>query len=165
MPIKRRWILPILLLPMNVLIFIPAVILWLTSYQWRTNHPLLLAIGGVLLLLGLGLALWTMRLFHFVGQGTAAPWDPPRRLVVAGPYCHVRNPMLSSVFIMQAAEALLLNSWAIAILLVIFVLGNMLYFPLVEEKALETRFGEAYREYKRNVPRWLPRLTPWCRQA
>jgi protein-S-isoprenylcysteine O-methyltransferase Ste14 len=71
--------------------------------------------------------------------------------------------MLSGVFIMHTAEALLLNSWAIAILLVVFVLGNMLYFPLVEEKALEKRFGEAYREYKRNVPRWAPRLRPWHR--
>jgi protein-S-isoprenylcysteine O-methyltransferase Ste14 len=37
----------------------------------------------------------------------------------------------------------------------------MLYFPLVEEKALEKRFGAAYREYRQNVPRWLPRLRPW----
>ncbi|GHU20506.1 RemK protein [Betaproteobacteria bacterium] len=156
---------PILILPMNVLIFIPAVILWLTNHQWTTNHPLLLAVGGMFLLLGLGLASWTMWLFHSIGQGTAAPWDPPQRLVVAGPYRHVRNPMLTSVFIMQAAEALLLNSWAIAILLVIFVIGNMLYFPLVEETALENRFGDAYREYKRHVPRWMPRLRPWRAMA
>lgn len=161
MPTKRQWALTILILPMNVLIFIPSVILWLTDHQWRTNHTLPLTIGCILLLLGLGLAAWTMRLFHSIGQGTAAPWDPPRCFVVAGPYCHVRNPMLSSVFIMQAAEALLLNSWAIAIFLVIFVFGNMLYFPLVEEKTLEKRFGDAYREYKRNVPRWVPRLRPW----
>jgi protein-S-isoprenylcysteine O-methyltransferase Ste14 len=160
-PAKRRWILPVLLLPMNALVFIPAIVLWLTAWRWSANHPVLLAVGGALLFAGLGLAAWTMRLFHALGKGTAAPWDPPRRLVVAGPYRHVRNPMLCSVFIMQAAESLLLNSWAMFVLLLFFVFANMLYFPLVEEKALEKRFGAAYREYRQNVPRWLPRLRPW----
>jgi protein-S-isoprenylcysteine O-methyltransferase Ste14 len=148
-------------LPVNVLVFIPAIILWLTRYQWKPNNPLFLAIGGLLLFSGLGIAAWTMHIFHHIGKGTAAPWDPPRRLIVAGPYRHMRNPMLSSVFIMLAAEAILLNSWAIFILLIAFILGNMLYFPLVEEKSLEKRFGDAYRDYKRNVPRWLPRWKPW----
>jgi protein-S-isoprenylcysteine O-methyltransferase Ste14 len=150
-----------LVLPLNALVFIPAIVLWLTRYRWEANEPFLLAIGGLLLFPSFGLAFWTMRIFHNIGKGTAAPWDPPQRLVVAGPYRHVRNPMLSAVFMMLAAEALLLNSWAIFLLLVVFILGNMLYFPLVEEKSLEKRFGDAYREYKRNVPRWLPRLTPW----
>jgi protein-S-isoprenylcysteine O-methyltransferase Ste14 len=160
-PARRRWLVPILALPMNILVFIPAIILWLTRYQWKANHPVLLAFGIFLLCLGLGLAAWTMHLFHHVGKGTAAPWDPPQRLVVTGPYRHMRNPMLTSVFIMQAAEALLLNSWEISGLLAVFLLGNMLYFPFVEEKSLERRFGDAYLEYKRNVPRWLPRLIPW----
>ena len=38
---------------------------------------------------------------------------------------------------------------------------NVTYIPLVEERALEERFGESYREYKKNVPRWIPRLRPW----
>ena len=158
---KRRWILPVLLLPMNVLVFIPALVLPLTGYHWEMNHPLFLATGCILLLCGMSFAAWTMWLFHSIGHGTAAPWDPPRRLVVAGPYRHVRNPMLTSVFIIQTAEALLLNSWTILILLVVFVIANMLYFPLVEEKSLEKRFGDAYREYQRNVPRWIPRMKPW----
>ena len=158
---KRRWILPVLLLPMNATVFIPSVILWLTGYHWEANHPLLLVLGCVLLLCGMSLAAWTMRLFHSIGRGTAAPWDPPQHLVVAGPYCHVRNPMLTSVFIVQLAEALLLNSWAIFILLGIFIIINMLYFPFVEEKNLERRFGNEYREYRQNVPRWIPQLRPW----
>ena len=160
-PAGRRWIVPVLALPVNALVVIPAIILWLTDYRWKANHALLPAVGCILLLAGMGLAAWTMRLFHSLGQGTAAPWDPPRHLVVAGPYRHVRNPMLAGVFGMQAAEALLLNSEAIFILPVIFIIANMLYFPLMEEKCLEKRFGSAYREYKRNVPRWVPRLRPW----
>ena len=158
---KTRWILPFLLLPMNALVFIPAAILLLTDYTWNTNHPLLLAVGCTLLFCGITLAAWTMCLFHSIGHGTAAPWDPPQRLVVAGPYRHVRNPMLTSVFLMQGAEALLLNSLEIFIFLLIFVIANMLYFPLVEEKSLEKRFGGAYLQYRQNVPRWFPRLIPW----
>ncbi len=160
-PAKSRWFSPILLLPVNVLFVIPAVALWLTEYHWAANHPLLVTVGCFLLLCGLGLAVWTMRLFHSIGHGTAAPWDPPRNLVVAGPYRYVRNPMLTSVFCMQAAEALLLNSWVLFIFLLVFVVANMLYFPLVEEKKLEKRFGDAYQQYRRNVPRWIPRLRPW----
>jgi protein-S-isoprenylcysteine O-methyltransferase Ste14 len=62
---------------------------------------------------------------------------------------------------MQIAESLLLNSWTIFGLFGLFLWGNMIYFPFFEEKNLEKRFGSAYCEYKRNVPRWIPRLTPW----
>ncbi|MDR2946290.1 MAG: isoprenylcysteine carboxylmethyltransferase family protein [Candidatus Adiutrix sp.] len=160
-PAKRRWIIPILVLPVNGVILIPAVVLWLSGYQWRANAPLLTVLGAALLCAGLGVAVWTMRLFHTLGQGTAAPWEPPKKLVVAGPYCYVRNPMLSSVFVMLAAEALLLNSWAVFAWLAVFFALNMAYFPLVEEKGLERRFGDDYRNYKRHVPRLVPRLTPW----
>ena len=107
------------------------------------------------------MALWTVRLFAGPGQGTPAPWDPPRRLVVDGPYRYVRNPMITSILSMLAAEALLLDTFAIAIWLVIFFVANGIYFPLSEEKGLERRFGDDYRQYKANVPRWIPRLTPW----
>jgi len=156
-----EWIRTILILPMNVLVFIPAVVLYCAGYQWMPNHPVLLVLGGILLILGLSLAGWTMRLFSVKGKGTAAPWNPPKNLVVSGPYCYVRNPMITSVLIMQIAEALLLNTWLCWILFALFWLSNMIYFPLFEEKDLEKRFGESYLEYKRNVPRWIPRLTPW----
>ncbi len=158
---KRRWIIPILLLPLNATVFIPAILLWLSGFQWKANIPFLNILGGFLLLAGILLAAWTMHLFHTIGRGTAAPWEPPKKLVVAGPYCHVRNPMLTSVFIVLAAEALLLNSWALLLWLFCFFAANLLYFPLVEEKALGRRFGEPYLTYKRNVPRLIPRLTPW----
>ncbi len=156
-----EWVRTIIILPLNVLVFIPAVVLYLTDYQWQPNKLALLVLGGLLLLLGLFLACWTMRLFAIQGQGTAAPWNPPKALVVAGPYCHVRNPMISSVLAILIAESLLLNTWWCMGLFLLFLIVNMLYFPLVEEKDLEQRFGESYREYKRNVPRWIPRLTPW----
>ena len=156
-----EWIRTIIILPMNALVFIPAVILYFAGYQWTPNHPALLVIGGILLILGLCLAGWTMRLFAVLGKGTAAPWNPPKKLVVSGPYCYVRNPMITSVLTMLFAEVLLLNTWWCFGWFALFCLVNMIYFPLFEEKDLEKRFGESYLEYKRNVPRWIPRLTPW----
>jgi len=44
---------------------------------------------------------------------------------------------------------------------VVFFAANSIYLPLFEEKDLEKRFGSDYMRYKTNVPRWLPRLTPW----
>jgi protein-S-isoprenylcysteine O-methyltransferase Ste14 len=156
-----EWIRTIIILPVNVLVFIPAILLYCVGYRWTLNHPALLVLGVIFLLFGLSLAGWTMRLFAVIGKGTAAPWNPPKKLVVSGPYCHVRNPMITSVLTMLLAEALLLNTWWCGGLFVLFWLGNMIYFPFFEEKDLEKRFGESYLEYKRNVPRWIPRLTPW----
>ncbi|MDR2812676.1 MAG: isoprenylcysteine carboxylmethyltransferase family protein [Puniceicoccales bacterium] len=156
-----EWIKTIVILPLNVLLTIPALVLYFVDYSWNPNHFFLTLLGFFLLLVGLMLAAWTMWLFAHRGKGTAAPWNPPKKLVVEGPYAYVRNPMITSVFIMQIAEALLLNSWLIFGLFGLFLLGNMLYFLLFEEKSLEKRFGNDYYTYKRNVPRWIPRLTPW----
>jgi protein-S-isoprenylcysteine O-methyltransferase Ste14 len=156
-----EWIRTIFILPLNVLVFIPAVVLYYTHYTWQLNNLYLLILGTTLLLIGLYLAGWTMWLFANKGKGTPAPWNPPKNLVVEGPYAYVRNPMITSVFIIQIAESLLLNSWVIFSLFGLFLLGNMIYFPFFEEKNLKQRFGNNYLKYKKNVPRWIPRLSPW----
>ena len=156
----------ILVLPGTVLVLVPAVLLWSFHATALRATPAGLGeprawLGLVLLAFGLGLGVWTGRLFVRIGKGTPAPWDPPARLVVDGPYRHVRNPMISGVLMMLAAEALLLGSWPIAGWLLVFFAGNVIYFPLVEERGLRQRFGAAYDRYAENVPRWIPRLTPW----
>ena len=95
------------------------------------------------------------------GQGTPAPWNPPHRLVVTGPYRHVRNPMIAGVCLVLLGEACVLNSLSIALWLLVFATINAVYMPLREEPGLERRFGEAYRTYKRHVPRWWPRRRAW----
>ena len=82
-------------------------------------------------------------------------------MVAVGPYRFVRNPMISGVALMLAGQALLWGSWVITIWASLFVLINHVYFVLAEEPGLERRFGEPYRIYKANVPRWLPRMKPW----
>ena len=81
--------------------------------------------------------------------------------MVAGPYRHVRNPMISGVLLMLIAETLFFGSWPLLGWVVAFFLINTAYFFRVEEPGLERRFGEDYRRYTANVPRWIPRLQPW----
>lgn len=164
----RRLLGAVIVLPGTVLLLVPALIVWLTQDTSFAPHPAAIGEPGFWLAIlalsgGLGLAAWTCQLFVTAGEGTPAPWDPPQMLVVRGPYRHVRNPMISSVLLMLASEALYLSSWPLVVWLLVFFLANALYFPLIEEKGLERRFGDQYHEYKANVPRWMPRLTPWRR--
>lgn len=106
---------------------------------------------------GLALFLWCVTLFARVGKGTLAPWDPTSELVAAGPYRHVRNPMITGVAVILAGESLIWRSSQVALWAAAFVVINHVYFIALEEPGLERRFGERYRRYAATVPRWLPR--------
>ena len=103
----------------------------------------------------------SLRRFATEGEGTLAPWDPPRQLVVRGPYRYVRNPMISGVVTVLFGEAAVLLSHAHLMWALLFLGVNLVYIPLMEEPFLAVRFGESYREYSRHVPRLVPRLRPW----
>jgi protein-S-isoprenylcysteine O-methyltransferase Ste14 len=156
----------ILILPCTGVLLIPALLLWVSqNTRFAADVSGFGQIGfwfGLCaLVLGFGLLIWTISLFAKLGRGTLAPWEPTKRLVVSGPYRHVRNPMITGVLFILFGEALLFQSWPIAIWMVLFFMINAIYFPLVEEKDLERRFGEEYVLYRQNVPRWIPRLRPW----
>ena len=162
-----RLLLAILVLPVMVVIVIPGALMCLTgstSVGWGLGFPwhLLPMLAGVLLCgVGLSFAVWTATLFIKFGRGTPAPWDPPQNLVILGPYRHVRNPMITSVFFMLTGLAILFGTWPVATWLAIFITANLLYIPRVEEPGLVKRFGEDYVRYKGNVPRWLPSWRGW----
>ena len=169
MPVNSRsleLIKAVLVLPGTALIYVPLAILWFVADSETTIAPAGfsqarfwtgLAMGAI----GLAIAVWTVRLFWSVGEGTPAPWAPPEKLVVVGPYRHVRNPMITSVLLMLGSESLLSGSWHLAGWTLVFFLVNAVYFALVEEPGLERRFGDDYRRYKANVPRWIPKRRPW----
>jgi protein-S-isoprenylcysteine O-methyltransferase Ste14 len=145
------------LLPVMATIVVPALILWGTEAQvgWGALP------GAMLIGAGLLLVVRTVALFARVGEGTLAPWDPTARLVVVGPYRHVRNPMISGVALILLGAAAVFGSPPLALWFAAFALVNAVYMPLVEEPGLRRRFGEQYERYRANVPRWLPRLRPW----
>jgi protein-S-isoprenylcysteine O-methyltransferase Ste14 len=113
--------------------------------------------GLALIGAGFALWLWTVRLFARIGRGTLAPWDPTRRLVATGPYRRVRNPMIAAVLTVLLGEAAVFGSPGLLVWSAIFFAANQVFFLIYEEPALERRFGDEYGEYRREVPRWLPR--------
>jgi protein-S-isoprenylcysteine O-methyltransferase Ste14 len=160
-----RHSLAIAVLPFTMAVLIPA---WIARGEDLTLAPATsvtgLAVqvcGLALLVLGLTLFVASLRRFATEGHGTLAPWDPPRELVVRGPYRYVRNPMISGVLLVLLGEALVLRSRPHLVWAAIFFAINATYIPLLEEPDLEGRFGERYREYCRHVPRLIPRLRPW----
>ena len=157
----------VILLPTMVTIAIPGIIIVTTravKIGWPSILPFNLVpllTGTVLIGLGLTLMIKTIALFATIGQGTLAPWAPPGNLVVRGIYRHVRNPMISGVFCVLLGETMLFGSVPLFAWFIVFLLINVIYIPLLEEPGLEQRFGQEYRLYKENVPRWIPRLRPW----
>ena len=159
-----EWLKTILLLPFNVVVTIPCFILYFSGYHYNSPDIKYLIAGILLLSAGLFLAGWTMVLFNNIGKGTLAPWNPPENLVVKGPYCYVRNPMIIGVLLVLISEYFLLNAIEILWWTVLFFIINNIYFYVFEERQLENRFGEEYKKYKKNVPMWIPRFTPWKSQ-
>ena len=160
-----RHALSIALLPFTVAVLVP---LWIhrrygTVIAAASSAPaLLVQIAGVAVLaVGVVLFVLSLRRFARDGKGTLAPWDPPTRLVVRGPYRYVRNPMISGVLFVLIGEALVLRSLPHAAWAGIFLAANAVFIPWYEEPHLARVFGEPYRTYRAHVPRILPRLTPW----
>lgn len=160
-----RHVVSVAALPFVVAVVIP---IWLARRNGTTlmvglGVPRILAQFAGIILASIGLLLFasSLRRFATEGKGTLAPWDPPRRLVVRGPYRYVRNPMISGVAFVLFGEALVLLSRAHLEWAVVFLVVNAIYIPLLEEPQLERRFGAEYVEYRLNVPRLIPRLRPW----
>ena len=131
--------------------------LWLDgAVGWRGVR--LPALGVPLALAGLLIILWTNGLFLTLGRGTAHPFaDKTQQLVVVGPYRYVRNPMMWGVGSLLTGSALWLGSAGLWIAFALFFTFINLFVPFYEERDMERRFGEEYREYCRRAPRWIPR--------
>jgi protein-S-isoprenylcysteine O-methyltransferase Ste14 len=160
-----RHLLSIALLPFLVVVLVPWTLLDGSAEARPADHSVMrlrVFAGVVVFVWGFAFFAWCVSLFARVGRGTLAPWDPTRHLVVVGPYRYVRNPMISGVALMLLGEAAFWGSRAVGLWAASFLAINHLYFVLSEEPGLELRFGEEYRTYMAEVPRWIPRLWPWA---
>ena len=112
--------------------------------------------------MGFSLSFWCAMEFALRGQGTPAPFDPPRRLVITGLYRWVRNPMYIGMALMLIGETILLPQiWReMATLSVLLAAAVAVLVVKKEEPDLRRLFGADFEEYSRLVPRWIPRLKP-----
>ena len=124
---------------------------WPETWRWSDFlSALVFTLGAIVYLYGVWLC-------AAKGRGTPAPIDPPKRLVQRGLYAWVRNPMAWGFFMIVGSEALFFRSIDLTIYFVCLVCIVHLYIALYEESALGYKFGAMYEDYKRAVPRWLPR--------
>jgi protein-S-isoprenylcysteine O-methyltransferase Ste14 len=145
--------------PGIVLIYLP---LWITHFRIPAGEPLgQKLIAASLILAGLTPLFASISRFIYVGRGTLVPTKPTEHLVVSGFYRYVRNPMYVGVMVALSGEAILFWNRGIVIEALLAFIGFNLFIRLHEEPSLTRRHPEEYPRYKRNVPRWLPRLTPW----
>lgn len=144
---------------------VAGVVPWWIS-RWQMRPPLLgmagiRVLGVALIVIGVPMLLDSFARFAIQGLGTPAPIFPTRHLVVTGLYRRVRNPMYVGVAATIFGQGLLLGDVRL-LGYGLLVWGAFHLFVLgYEEPKLQKSFGGEYSEFRKNVPRWIPRLTPW----
>ncbi|HSK95507.1 MAG TPA: isoprenylcysteine carboxylmethyltransferase family protein [Euzebyales bacterium] len=137
---------------------------WLT--RWRVADPtpfwmIARVVGALLVLAGLVALIRAFARFVLEGHGTPAPVAPTERLVIGGLYRYVRNPMYVAVLAIIAGQGLALGQLVLlwyALIVWVAVAG---FVRVYEEPTLVRQFGASYEAYRRAVPAWIPRLSPW----
>ena len=146
-----------LLMPGTVTILIPY---WLASFRGQLTlqaNQVLRYVGLPPIVIGAVTLLWCIWRFYSDGRGSLAPVDPPKRLVVRGPYRYVRNPMYAGVLLILLGEAIYFLSWPILAEAGMFLAVTHLFVRYYEEPVLRRKFGESYERYLQTVGRWIPR--------
>jgi protein-S-isoprenylcysteine O-methyltransferase Ste14 len=118
-------------------------------------------IGGLLIAVGVVLLLEAFLRFALQGVGTPAPILPPKHLVIGGSYRHVRNPMYCAVVALILGQGLLFGDSGVLLYGLCVWFFCHLFVVFYEEPALRKKFPGDYAIFSANVPRWIPRLTPW----
>ncbi len=143
---------------------VAGLIPWLISdwrwYDWGGAAWAVVPIGGITIIAGVAFLLHAFALFA-VHRGTPAPVAPTKMLVVTGVYRFVRNPMYLAVLMIILGQALVFGSWWLVLYAVIVLAAVLTFVKGYEEPTLTRAYGEQYLEYRRNVPGWWPRLSPW----
>jgi len=139
-----------------VLVYLPARTLARAGIERPDHFELAQGVGAVAVIVGAALAVWCIAAFVSVGRGTPAPFDPPRRLVVRGPYRYLRNPMYLGATLALGGAAVFYESGALAAYTAGFALLMHAFVVLYEEPARAATFGPDYADYCRRVGRWYP---------
>ena len=141
-----------------VLVYVPGRLLSWSGLIRPVAMGMQQVVGMVIGAAGSAVALWCIFTFASVGKGTPAPFDPPRRLVIRGPYRFVRNPMYMGAGLALAGAALFYESLPLLGYVGFFFLATHLFVVSYEEPALRRTFGQEYEAYCDQIRRWWPRL-------
>ena len=135
--------------------YIPLVVL---RQGPRLETGLLAYLAIPLWLIGGFILLWSFWNFLNEGRGTPAPVDPPKELVVAGFYRYVRNPMYVGILAVVLGHFLWFGYWYLLVYAIVIFLAFHTFVTLYEEPTLRGKFGAAYEDYLKRVPRWIPKF-------
>lgn len=145
-------------------IIAPGLLIGYLPYQISNTDAELFTSGALgylafpLWFVGWTVMIWCFWIFLASGSGTPAPFDPPRELVVVGPYRFVRNPMYAAGLAALLGWFLWSPSLSLILALLLFLLATHFFVILYEEPTLKRTFGATYEDYCRRVPRWIPKL-------
>jgi protein-S-isoprenylcysteine O-methyltransferase Ste14 len=139
-----------------VLIYVPTRLLSWSGIVRPATIEVQQVAGMIIGAAGAMVALWCIFTFAAAGKGTPAPFDPPRRLVIQGPYRFVRNPMYIGAGLALAGAALFYESLPLLGYTGLFFLATHLLVVWYEEPALRRTFGQEYEAYSDRVRRWWP---------
>ena len=118
-----------------------------------------LIVGGILVIVGLYYAFWSVGDQLMDARGTPLPVMATQRLLVSGPFRHCRNPMSFGAICLYLGISVLAQSISSILTVCLFAALLLTYIKKVEERELEARFGRAYLAYKAATPFIIPR--PW----
>jgi len=131
---------------------------WLMGGLHTLRNGFSLWLGGIVFCVGAAIYFRCAWEFAARGLGTPAPIAPTKYLVTTAVHRYVRNPMYIGVALAIVGEAIMFHSPHVAIYAALMLLIAHVFVVLYEEPTLRRQFGKSYEEYRRNVPRWIPRL-------
>lgn len=146
-------VLAILALPFMVVAVIPTLII--ANDPWRVDEQIF---GYLPLIIGLYIFFQSIRDFYVMGKGTLAPWAPPKQFVRVGFYRYTRSPMYLGILLILCGLTLRFGSPLLGGYVIFVGISFHLNLVFIEEPRLANRFGEEWERYRREVPRWIPRI-------
>jgi protein-S-isoprenylcysteine O-methyltransferase Ste14 len=147
----------VILIPYTIIVFCPALdrLLGLPSIKVGAVN---LIIGGIMLVVGLFFGFWSNFMEVGQGRGTPLPIMPTQELLVKGPFRYCRNPMTFGAILAYLGIGVSVGTIAGIVLVLCFGALMMFYLKRFEERELAERFGEAYLQYRQEVPFIIPRF-------
>lgn len=149
-----------------LLVLLPIFYIWIpyeiitSRYVYSVNIGSYRYIGIILIISGIIIGIFCSIEFVVQGRGSPIPFSETEKLIVSGFYRFVRNPLYIAGVAGLLGEALLFQSIGIMIYS-LFMFCVFHIQVLMEETFLEEKFGDNYKQYCKNVPRWIPQLKPY----